>query len=240
MSMKNSNDTIRIRNHSLPTCSAVPQPTALPRTPFPLFIRCIIWTCCISVKFHVHYTYYRNLLPKDPLWTQFVCVFRVDFPPKPCWIFLFGVTMEMQTAITTFRAIRRQKCSSKGSGEVMLLLGCFDFCSWFINLFRKEYICDALFLAGGRGGLVQTENSAFCRAQLPKYQPPPSNLPFRWEPNPVTIWMLCTQSVWSGEGIAPLIVSLCTRCVVSFTSRSLYLRGKSTRNLLRRRFDVPQ
>jgi hypothetical protein len=33
MSMKNSNDTIRNRTRNLPTCSAVPQPTALPRAP---------------------------------------------------------------------------------------------------------------------------------------------------------------------------------------------------------------
>jgi hypothetical protein len=33
MSMKNSNDTIGNRNRDLPDCSAVPQPTAQPRTP---------------------------------------------------------------------------------------------------------------------------------------------------------------------------------------------------------------
>jgi len=31
--MKNSNDTIGNRTRNLPTCSAVPQPTALPRAP---------------------------------------------------------------------------------------------------------------------------------------------------------------------------------------------------------------
>ena len=33
MSMKNSNDTVGNRTHDLPTCSAAPQPTALPRAP---------------------------------------------------------------------------------------------------------------------------------------------------------------------------------------------------------------
>jgi hypothetical protein len=33
MSIKNSNDTIGNRIRNLPTCSALPQPTALPRTP---------------------------------------------------------------------------------------------------------------------------------------------------------------------------------------------------------------
>jgi hypothetical protein len=33
MSMKNSNDTIGSRNRDLPTCGAVPQPTALLRAP---------------------------------------------------------------------------------------------------------------------------------------------------------------------------------------------------------------
>jgi hypothetical protein len=32
--MKNSNDTIGNRTRNLPNCSAVPQPTAPPRTPF--------------------------------------------------------------------------------------------------------------------------------------------------------------------------------------------------------------
>jgi hypothetical protein len=32
--MKNSNDTIGNRNRDLPACSAVPQPTAPPRTPY--------------------------------------------------------------------------------------------------------------------------------------------------------------------------------------------------------------
>ena len=41
MSMKNSNDTIGIRTRDLPACSAVPQPTAPPRTPMckPNFIK---------------------------------------------------------------------------------------------------------------------------------------------------------------------------------------------------------
>jgi len=42
MSIKNSIDTIRNRTRDLPTCSAVPQPTALPRAPlyvkYPLFL----------------------------------------------------------------------------------------------------------------------------------------------------------------------------------------------------------
>jgi len=33
MSMENSNDTIGNRTRDLPTCSTVPQPTALPRAP---------------------------------------------------------------------------------------------------------------------------------------------------------------------------------------------------------------
>jgi len=37
MSMKNSNDTIGNRTRDLPTCSAVPQPTALPRAPLRIF-----------------------------------------------------------------------------------------------------------------------------------------------------------------------------------------------------------
>ena len=38
MSMKNSNDTIGNRTRDLPACSAVPQPTALPRAPIIRYI----------------------------------------------------------------------------------------------------------------------------------------------------------------------------------------------------------
>ena len=51
MSMKNSNDTIGNRTRDLPTCSAVPQPTALPRSP----------SCWL---------YYKNILRCTDLWTS--------------------------------------------------------------------------------------------------------------------------------------------------------------------------
>jgi len=58
--MKNSNDTIGNRTRDLPACSAVPQPTVLPRAPFmvrakinklilPLKI-CVGLTSTISIK----------------------------------------------------------------------------------------------------------------------------------------------------------------------------------------------
>jgi len=46
--MKNSNDTIGNRTRDLPTCSAMPQPTALPRTP--------IDVTGISI-YHLHFIY---------------------------------------------------------------------------------------------------------------------------------------------------------------------------------------
>jgi hypothetical protein len=39
MSMKNSSDTFGNRTRDLPACSAVPQPTALPRTPIHPIVR---------------------------------------------------------------------------------------------------------------------------------------------------------------------------------------------------------
>jgi len=39
MTMKNSNDIIRNQTRDLPTCSAVPQPTVPPRTPFSEWVR---------------------------------------------------------------------------------------------------------------------------------------------------------------------------------------------------------
>jgi len=43
MSVKNSNDTIGNRTRDLPACSAVPQPTALPRVPLLLDIFGLLW-----------------------------------------------------------------------------------------------------------------------------------------------------------------------------------------------------
>ena len=47
MSMKNSNDTIGNRTLDLPTCSAVSQPTALPRAPIYICIFLILMDPCI-------------------------------------------------------------------------------------------------------------------------------------------------------------------------------------------------
>ena len=47
MSVKNSNDTIGNRTRDLPTCSAVPQPTALPRTPkHTRYMNTSLCSCC--------------------------------------------------------------------------------------------------------------------------------------------------------------------------------------------------
>jgi len=40
--MKNSNDTIGNRIRDFPTCSAVPQPTALPRAPYTVWVGILI------------------------------------------------------------------------------------------------------------------------------------------------------------------------------------------------------
>jgi len=50
MSVKNSNDTIGNRTRDLPTCSAVPQPTALLRAPKEYvlkYIKTVVLTCDI-------------------------------------------------------------------------------------------------------------------------------------------------------------------------------------------------
>jgi len=44
--MKNSSDTIGNRTHDLPTCSAMPQPTASPRAPIIIVIIIIIIVSC--------------------------------------------------------------------------------------------------------------------------------------------------------------------------------------------------
>ena len=51
MSMKNSNDVIGNRTHGLPTCSAVSQPTAPPRTPLLSNILVILIIIIIIISF---------------------------------------------------------------------------------------------------------------------------------------------------------------------------------------------
>ena len=58
MSMKNSDDTIGNRSHDLPTCSAVPQPTAPPRTYLELCWNKI--SCQILADFYIHQKSYRH------------------------------------------------------------------------------------------------------------------------------------------------------------------------------------
>jgi hypothetical protein len=53
--MKNSNDTIGSRTRDLPSCSAVPQPTAPPRTPITGFVvprnhHHFVMSVCLSVR----------------------------------------------------------------------------------------------------------------------------------------------------------------------------------------------
>jgi len=50
MSMKYSNDTIGNRTRDLPACSAVPQPTAPPRTPFHCVVQLILQMKYIRLK----------------------------------------------------------------------------------------------------------------------------------------------------------------------------------------------
>jgi len=50
MSMKNSNETNGNRTRTLPTCSAVPQPTALPRAPPPFTSYCFKFEFILLVE----------------------------------------------------------------------------------------------------------------------------------------------------------------------------------------------
>ena len=51
--MKNSNDTIGNRTRDLPTCSAVPQPTAPPRAPYMYVVR-MYYACMYVCICYVH------------------------------------------------------------------------------------------------------------------------------------------------------------------------------------------
>jgi hypothetical protein len=60
--MKNYNDTIGNRTRELPVCSAVPQPTAPPRTPV-LELRAVNITHYWKSKFKCRVLYQMNSLP---------------------------------------------------------------------------------------------------------------------------------------------------------------------------------
>jgi hypothetical protein len=61
MSIKNSNDTIRNRSRDLPICTAVPQPTALPRVPQILELDRNISNVSNFIIFSVNKLYYSKV-----------------------------------------------------------------------------------------------------------------------------------------------------------------------------------
>ena len=83
--MKNSNDTIGNQTHDLPTCSAVPQPTAPPRTPNQCSKVYKIWyVLCVKYCLYVNIdTYSYKVIPD--IFTEYgICseVVSVSPPPK--------------------------------------------------------------------------------------------------------------------------------------------------------------
>ena len=78
--MKNYNDTIGNRTRDFPTCSAVPQPTALPRSPYrkvvTYFIRVIISVLNCNVQFLSYF------IPKFGLREISVMAMFVSLVPK--------------------------------------------------------------------------------------------------------------------------------------------------------------
>jgi hypothetical protein len=54
MSMKNSNDTIGNRTRDLPTCSAVPQLTVLPRAPYSMWYLQYIHQMVLKTAKEIH------------------------------------------------------------------------------------------------------------------------------------------------------------------------------------------
>ena len=59
MSMKNSNDTIGNRTRDLPTCSTVPQPSALPAA-------CPLLGCVFRIIILLHYIHYTKIWHEKP------------------------------------------------------------------------------------------------------------------------------------------------------------------------------
>ena len=117
MSMKNSNDTIGNRTRNLLTCSAVPQPTALPRAPTKYQAYCNFnigkYICSKTTKSAslnlpaLHITLYMRL--------SLECCFRHILPEPSCLsvlhnklcnlIFIYTVLISVQWMIQDIRTI---------------------------------------------------------------------------------------------------------------------------------------
>lgn len=158
---------------------------------FSSLIRCNIWTRCITVKFHVHYSYYRNRLPKDPTWSQVFCVFRVDFPPKYLLTSCFWRYGRNSVSHNHLNSNTKVKVSSKVSGEGILRLWLFEFCSLFIVLFTKEYDCGVQLFTGV--GLVKGLRTTPFVGPISLGRYHPLRVPFCWEQKHLIIGMMCTQ-----------------------------------------------
>jgi len=78
--MKNTNDTIGDRTHDLPTCSAVPQPNALPRAPIYIYIYIYI-----HKTYSGSYANYPNLLESVIRITVLTILVHYLIMPAAAW-----------------------------------------------------------------------------------------------------------------------------------------------------------
>jgi len=67
MSMKKSNDTIGNRNRDLPTCSAVPQPTAPPRAPVVVVVVVVVIIIIIIIIIIIKEKLFQCLIKHTPM-----------------------------------------------------------------------------------------------------------------------------------------------------------------------------
>jgi len=80
MSMKNSSDSIGNRTRDLPTCSTVPQPTALLRAPSLTIVHVICVCYCVQIH-HLHHAEEKEVTlccPQSQEFCSVTCVFLLE------------------------------------------------------------------------------------------------------------------------------------------------------------------
>jgi hypothetical protein len=119
MSMKNSNDTIGNRTRELPTCSAVPQPTALPRAPRKLIMGFLM----------IKYLEFILVLPSSKESIDFSVTMPVKFH-NPSMTHPLPVS-NISKYILALREVKTE--------QLMSVLSCFPKLSFFILQFLSHY-----------------------------------------------------------------------------------------------------
>jgi hypothetical protein len=111
MSMKNSNDTIGNRTRALPVCSAVPQPTAPPRSPR------TEWVETRNIREHGRRTTYRSREKHEPILVHDLLSTGRHLSGVP---FVTSLKLNLCTALATQNATENKCVSSHSQNTIAL------------------------------------------------------------------------------------------------------------------------